>query len=66
MGIRCSVQKMVDKPGPMKLPIKWISAVKSIQTIGGTNGGVYVNTNVSCYYKNNTDDFVLDNINYSL
>jgi photosystem II stability/assembly factor-like uncharacterized protein len=41
--------------------------IQSIQTIGGTNGGVYVNTNVSCYYKNNImDDFVLDNINLPL
>ena len=28
--------------------------VQSIVTIGGTNGGVYVGTNLTCYYKNNS------------
>ena len=27
--------------------------IQSMTTIGGTNGGVYVATNITCYYKNN-------------
>ncbi len=38
--------------------------IQAIQTIGGTNGGVYIATNLSCYYRNNTlSNWVLDNTN---
>ncbi len=38
--------------------------IQAMQTIGGTNGGIYVATNLSVYYKNNTMlNWVLDNAN---
>ncbi len=39
-------------------------SIQAIQTIGGTNGGVYIATNLSVYYRNNTmSNWVLDNAN---
>jgi Secretion system C-terminal sorting domain len=38
--------------------------IQSMQTIGGTNGGIYIATNLSVYYKNNTlPNWTLDNTN---
>jgi photosystem II stability/assembly factor-like uncharacterized protein len=38
--------------------------IQSIETIGGTDGGVYIGTSVSCYYKNNSlSNWVIDNLN---
>jgi photosystem II stability/assembly factor-like uncharacterized protein len=38
--------------------------IQAMVAIGGTNGGVYVATNVSAYYKNNTmTSWAIDNIN---
>ncbi len=38
--------------------------IQSMQTIGGTNGGIYLATNLSVYYRNNTmPNWVLDNVN---
>ena len=38
--------------------------IQSIVTIGGTDGGVYVGTSASVYYKNNTmASWAIDNLN---
>lgn len=35
--------------------------IQAITTIGGTDGGVYINSNIGCYYKNNSmDEWVID------
>lgn len=41
--------------------------IQAMTTIGGTNGGVYIATNVTCYYKNNTmTSWATDNTNLPL
>jgi hypothetical protein len=38
--------------------------IQAMQTIGGTNGGIYVATNLSVYYRNNAmSNWALDNAN---
>ncbi len=38
--------------------------IQAMQTIGGTNGGVYIATNLSCFYRNfNMPNWVADNTN---
>ncbi len=37
--------------------------IQAMTCVGGTDGGVYVATNVSCYYKNNSmPNWVIDNV----
>lgn len=37
--------------------------IYSMAAVGGTDGGVYINTNVNCYYRNNTmSSWTLDNL----
>lgn len=38
--------------------------IQAMVTIGGTAGGIYIATNVSCYYKNDTmSNWTIDNLN---
>lgn len=41
--------------------------IYSMASVGGTDGGVYVNTNVTCYYRNNSmNAWAIDNVGLPL
>jgi PKD domain/Secretion system C-terminal sorting domain len=41
--------------------------IQAITTIGGTDGGVYIATNITCYYKNNAmSSWEIDNVDLPL